>query len=102
MNLLFLTCANKDEAEKIKKVLHEKKLVVCAKMCSVSSSFLWNGKVDNANEVMLIMDSREDLFEQVETEIRKVHSYDTFVLLSVPVTRSSKGIREWIDEELKD
>ena len=35
-------------------------------------------------------------FEQVEEEVAKLHSYDTFVLQSVLVTKISKKAKEWL------
>ena len=100
MNLLFLTCPNKKEAKKISKALLESKLVSCIKMFNVSSSFLWKGKIDSAEEVLLIMDSKDSLFKKVETVVRNIHSYETFVLLSTPVNKASRGIKPWINKEL--
>lgn len=98
--VLFLTCAKVTEADKISKTLLEKRLIVCAKRFPVSSSFLWNGKIDNADEVLLVMDSIEENFEKVRIEVAKIHSYKTFVLLSSPVTQTTKEARDWMGQEL--
>lgn len=99
--IFYLTCANEWEAEEISDVLLSKKLVVCIKKTKVKSNFLFKGKVDEADEVLLIMDSIEEKFSAIEKEVRKIHSYDTFVLMATPIIKSSKGVREWIKEELK-
>lgn len=98
--LLFLTCANNQEADKISDALLDKHLVVCVKKNNVSSSFLWKGKKDKAEEVLLIMDSKESLFTKIEEEIKKIHSYETPVLVSVAVNQFSLGIDQWVKEEL--
>ena len=97
---LWLTCADKAEATKIAKALLEKKLVVCAKQTPVSADFLWKGGIDHNEEVLLVMDSREDLFEKVEAEVKKLHSYDTFVLHAIPITKVSEAARKWAETEL--
>ena len=99
--VLFLTCADEREADEISNVLLMKKLVVCIKKTKVKSSFLYKGKIDDADEVLLIMDSLEEKFSKIEKEVRKIHSYETFVLLASPIIKSSKGVKEWIKEELK-
>lgn len=98
----MLTCRDASEAKKITEVLLQQKLVVCVKQLAVSSDFLWHGDIDHNDEVLLVMDSREDLFDQVESEVAKLHSYDTFVLQTIPVTRTSKKALQWMEEELKD
>lgn len=99
--LVFLTCANPKEAELISKALLERKLVVCIKKTKVSSNFLWKKRIDKSDEVLLIMDSVEEKFEDLEKEVKKHHSYDTFVLVAVPVVRASKGIIRWMREEFR-
>jgi len=99
--VLFLTCADEREANEITDVLLRKKLVVCIKKTKVESSFLFKGKTDAASEVLLIMNSIGKNFFAIEKEVRKIHSYKTFVLLASPIIKSSKGVKEWIKEELK-
>lgn len=99
---LFLTCANKVEADEISKSLLTKRLVVCIKKTTVTSSFLWKGKIDNSEEVLLIMDSVEEKFAEIEKEVRKMHSYETFVLVANPVVKFSKGVEKWIEEEISN
>ena len=98
---LLLTCANDKEAEKISQALLKKHLAVCIKKTKVSSSFLWKGKIDKDNEILLLMDSVEEKFAEIEKEIRKLHSYETFVLMAVPVIKVSKGIEEWMKDEIR-
>lgn len=98
---LLLTCADDKEAEKISQALLKKHLVVCIKKTKVSSSFLWKGKIDKADEILLIMESVEEKFEEIEKEIRRLHSYKTFVLMAVPVVKVSSGIEKWMKSEIK-
>ncbi len=98
---LWLTCDDKKEATKASEVLLEKNLITCAKQIEVYSQFNWQGKMDYSDEVLLLMDSRLDLFEEVEKEITKIHSYDTFVLQAVPVLAVSKKASKWLAKELK-
>ncbi len=99
---LYLTCLDKTEADKITSVLIKKHLIACAKQVPVSSDFLWRGKVDHNEEILLIMDSREDLFDEIETEVAKLHCYETFVLQATPVIKTSKAAEKWLNDQLKD
>lgn len=101
MVLLFLSCANDKEAQKISQSLLKKHLIVCAKKTPVSSAFFWKGKIDKANEILLIMESVEENYEEIEKEVRKLHSYETFVLSAIPVIKYSKGVETWLKEGLK-
>jgi periplasmic divalent cation tolerance protein len=99
---LWLTCANESEADKIAEALLAKKLIACARQVPVSSKFRWQGKIEKANEVMLVMESRLDLFEQVEKEVKQLHSYESFVLEATAVRLVSAKASKWLKEELND
>lgn len=99
---LWLTCANEKEASKIANTLLAAQLVACTHILPVSSTFRWQGKIDSSKEVLLIMDSHQDLFTEVEKEVAKLHSYDTFVLKSVSITDVSKKAKKWLKTELKN
>ncbi len=66
----------------------------------ITSKFLWQGAIESTNEVLLIMESEESKFEAIEKEVRKLHSYTTFVLMATEPTRVSNGVAEWIQESL--
>jgi periplasmic divalent cation tolerance protein len=97
---LFLTCANQSEAEKITRLLLNKHLAACVKQASVESKYLWEGEVEESEEVLLIMDSEESLFGQIEQEVANLHSYDTFVLQAIPVSKISKKAETWLNKSL--
>lgn len=98
---LYLTCDSKKEASKISNALLAKRLIVCAKLFPISADYHWQGKIEHSNETLLIMESRLDLFDVVESEITKLHSYDTIVLEAVPIAAVSKKAAKWMNESLK-
>ena len=101
MAIYYLTCADSREADKISKVLLKKRLVACAKKHTIESNFWWKGKVDNAKEILLMFESVEENFEKIEKEVKKLHSYQTYVLFSIPVGKTTKRVEKWLKDELK-
>lgn len=98
---IWLTVGGKEEANKIANALLVKHLVACAKQIPVVSDYRWQAKIENAKEVLLVMDSKIDHFEAIEKEIKALHSYDTFVLQAVPVARLSKSAEKWLVAEVQ-
>jgi len=99
---LWLTCANEKEASKIANTLLVKHLVACAKQLPLTADYHWQSKIEHSDEILLIMESREDLFDQTEAEVAKFHSYDTFVLEATPISKISKKAENWLKSELKN
>ena len=98
---LYLTCTNTVEAGEISDALLEKHLVMCSKQLPVDSRFHWKGNIDHNSEILLLMNSRMDLFDEVEAEVAKLHSYETFVLEAIPISKVSKAAEKWMQESLK-
>lgn len=96
---LILTCKDRAEAEKIADCLLKQKLIACAKFLSIDSRYNWEGKIVESQEVMVLMESLAGNFEKIEAEITKLHSYDIFVLKSLPITIISKKAAEWLEKE---
>ncbi len=98
---LWLTCRDKTEAGKIADSLLKKRLIACARQVPVNSAYRWKGKIDSSKEIMLLMESRTDLFDEIEAEVKKLYSYDTFVLGAVTTSKVSKNAGKWLRSELK-
>lgn len=98
--LLFLSCKDIEEAEKISHCLLQKKLVVCAKKMPISSSYLWKGKIESAQEVLLIMDSIEENFEKIEQEVKKIHSYKTYTLFMTKINKINNKALKWLTKSV--
>ena len=96
---LVLTCGSWQEAQKIADVLLEKKLVACVEMMEIKSRYRWHGEVVGGDEIKLIMETVVSNFEDIEAEVKKLHSYDTFVLQQIPVHRVSAKATKWWENE---
>jgi periplasmic divalent cation tolerance protein len=96
-----LTCASWQEAQAIADVLLEKRLIACAEFMEIKSKYHWQGRLEEGNEIKLIMKTIADNFQSVEAEVAKLHSYKTFVLQALPVAHTSKAAETWLEEEIK-
>ena len=97
---LVLTCGSWQEAQKIADKLLDQKLVACVEFMEIKSKAWWQGQLESAQEVKLVMQSAEHLFEKVEKAIKQLHSYDTFVLQQIPLTNVSSEAKLWLEEIL--
>lgn len=97
---LVLTCGSWQEAQNIADELLEKGLVACVEFMEVKSKYRWNGAIDQANEIKLIMLTEAKMFDEVEKVVDKLHTYETFVLQSLPISQVSAKAGEWLNKEI--
>ncbi len=95
---LTLTCSNQNEAQKIADSLLRQRLVACVKFEEVTSQFRWKGEIETAAEIKLSMTTIADHYDKIEAEITKLHSYETFVLQQIPITRLNQAAADWLLE----
>jgi periplasmic divalent cation tolerance protein len=97
---LFLSCETRAEAEKIAQALLEQRLVACVRFAETDCSYWWKGEIVDAHETVMTMATVAENFATIETEVEKMHTYDTFVLQQLPIERLSKKAAAWLLEEL--
>jgi periplasmic divalent cation tolerance protein len=93
---LFLTCASWQEAQAITDALLEKKLVACVEQMEIRSKNWWEGATEDTKEIKLSMLSIAEHYTQIEAEIAKHHSYDTFVLKQISITHLNEDAVKWL------
>jgi periplasmic divalent cation tolerance protein len=98
----ILSCGSWQEAQKIADSLLDKKLVACVEFIESQSKYIWHGQKEEAKEVTLLMESLSTLFSAVEEEVAKIHSYETFVLKEIPISRVSKKAQDWWNASVKE
>ncbi|MCL1969941.1 MAG: divalent-cation tolerance protein CutA [Candidatus Bathyarchaeota archaeon] len=100
--MVYVSASSRVEAERIARVLLDERLVACVNIVdSVFSLFHWEGRVDSAEECLLIMKSRVDLFATLEERVRTLHSYDVPEIVAVPIILVSAKYFDWINSVLK-
>ncbi len=84
--VVLVTAASKQEAETLTQTLLEEKLIACANIVwPVSSRFRWEGKVEQAEEFLVLMKSRLDLFDALSERILVLHIYEVPEVLALPI-----------------
>ena len=98
---IFTTTDKKEDAQKIVRDLVEKRLVACAQVIGpISSTYWWREKIEEAEEWLCIMKSREDLYEHIEKTLKRIHPYDEPEILATPVVAGSRSYLAWLDEQV--
>ena|SRR5450759_1308534 len=98
---IFTTTETKEEAGKIAQYLVAEKLAACVQITGpIASTYRWKGKVENAQEWLCLIKTRDDLYNKVETAIKKLHSYETPEIIAVPIIKGSSEYLSWLNDVL--
>jgi periplasmic divalent cation tolerance protein len=100
--LLLCTVDTMDNGKALSQKLVEERLAACVNMVpSVSSVFSWEGEVHNETEQLLIIKSREDLFEKLEKVIVDNHPYKIPEIIALPVVKGYSPYMKWFNKSLE-
>jgi len=100
--VVLVTTANREEAEKILDILLEARLVACGNILSeVASVFRWAGKIEKAEECLVLLKSRKDLFERIAEVVKKLHSYEVPEIIAFEIADGSEAYLNWLENSLK-
>jgi len=98
---VITTAGKKDDAEKIAKILVEKRLAGCVQIVGpISSTYWWKKKIETDEEWLCFIKSDENLFEKIEKAIKEVHPYETPEIIALPIIKGSKEYLKWLNDEL--
>ena len=95
--VVFMTAANGEEATRLADMLVGAHLAACVQILpEMESVYRWQGKVERQAEVLLIAKTTRGKFDELEREVRALHSYDTPEIVAVPIVTGSVPYLEWL------
>jgi periplasmic divalent cation tolerance protein len=95
--LLYITHESKAKAEELTDHLLQKKIIACANIFPISSSYWWNAAIQHDDEWVSIVKTSLRLWEIVEQEVEKHHSYDVPCIIRMEV-EANEAYEKWIEE----
>ncbi|MGQ9531014.1 MAG: divalent-cation tolerance protein CutA [Candidatus Bathycorpusculaceae bacterium] len=100
--IVIVTAPNKSEAEKIVQSMFNERLIACANIIGpVHSLFWWQGKIESAEEYMLLMKTNAGMFEKIAEKVKSLHSYEVPEIIAMPIVKGFKHYLEWLTKTLR-
>ena len=100
--IVLVTCASIIEARRIGRSVAAKKLAACANIVrGVESVYRWKGKVERAQEVLVVMKTTAARLRELEREVKRLHSYDVPEFIVLPVVAGSLEYLKWVGESVR-
>jgi periplasmic divalent cation tolerance protein len=100
--IILTTCPDREQAERIARRLLELHLAACINILpGVQSIYRWEGDIESAAEVLMLIKTRVDLIREVQSTIAGLHSYEVPELLVLPISAGSESYLAWLDASLR-
>ncbi|HSK45761.1 MAG TPA: divalent-cation tolerance protein CutA [Candidatus Binatia bacterium] len=97
VRIILTTAGSQEEASKIGLALVERRLAACVNIVPrIESIYRWQGKVETAQEWLLLIKTQAELYERVRDAVKELHSYDLPECVMLVVTAGSQDYLDWI------
>ncbi len=99
--VVFMTAASREEAARLADMLVGARLAACVQILpEIESVYRWEGKIERQGEILILAKSTRDKFDELDAQVRAIHSYDTPEILAVNVAELSAPYHKWLQESL--
>ncbi len=94
--IVMTTCESRTNAEAVAQALLAQSLAACVQIFPISSLYKWQGKIEQAEELMLFCKIKAGDYASVETVIRALHTYETPEIIEIAITNGAPAYLRWI------
>lgn len=95
-----MTAPDADTARRVARALVDERLVACASLVpGVTSLYRWEGAVEEAAEVLVVMKTRAELVPRLAARAAELHPYQVPEVLALEVDGGLSAYCRWVLEE---
>ena len=99
--IVFVTCESREQAETIAQTVVTEKLAACVNVLpGIRSCYVWEGKLNWSDEILLMIKTTRARFDQLQDRIKALHSYSVPEIVGVTIDAASALYAEWIESSV--
>ena len=99
--LILSTCPDADTAQRLARTLVEERLAACVSVLpGVLSTYRWQGRVEQANEVQLLAKTSADRRDALMARLAELHPYELPEILAVEIA-GLPAYLDWVAAETR-
>jgi periplasmic divalent cation tolerance protein len=103
LRIVLSTAGSHDEARRIANELVERRLAACVNIVAkIESIFSWKGKVQEGEEVLMIIKTTEAVFPKLRDAITELHTYEVPECLALAVEAGNDPYLKWVAESVEE
>ncbi|MDR7485606.1 MAG: divalent-cation tolerance protein CutA [Armatimonadota bacterium] len=100
--VILVTCSRADEASRIAQALVDEHLAACVNVVpGLRSVYRWQGRVEHADELLLIVKTSRDRLDEVVARVQGLHSYTVPEVIALPVQGGAAPYLAWLEAQVR-
>ena len=99
--VILITTNTTGEAQQIARLLLEQRQAACVNIVpEVDSSFWWEGKLDSAQESLLVIKTKASRLPDIINLVKGMHSNTIPEIIALPIIDGNQDYLDWIDKDV--
>ena len=100
--LVFTNLPDRSAANALARALVERRVAACVNVLSeCTSAYRWQGKVETATEIPMLMKTTAAAYPELERTIRELHPYELPEIVAVPICSGLPEYLDWVATETR-
>lgn len=100
--LVISTVPNENLANKLSKILLENRVAACVSIIkNVNSLYWWKESIENSSEIILLIKTTDEKYQEVEDLIKKNHPYEIPEIIAFDIKKGFSKYLKWIEDETR-
>jgi len=98
--VVITTLPDEDSAAALTRALLEARVAACVnRMPACESQYWWQGKIETARELPLLIKTTRACYDALEAAIRHHHPYDVPEIVALPVQAGLPAYLDWVVQQ---
>lgn len=99
--VVLVTVPSMEVAEAIARAVVPESLAACVNIVpGLRSIYSWQGRIEDAPELLLLIKTRADQLARLETRIRTLHPYTVPGIVALPVVAGHAPYLSWVSDSV--
>lgn len=96
----FVTAPSPETAERLARALVSERLAACVNLIAgVRSVYRWKGEICDDPEVLLVIKTSKEKFDQLKARVLELHEYEVPEVIALPIVDGHAEYLSWLGLE---
>lgn len=96
--IVLTTFESKEQGKRVIDIILQEQLVACVQELNIQSHYIWKNELCNDNEVLVLMKTTNELYDNLKSRLLEIHPYETAEIVRIDIADGSKDYLSWIRE----
>jgi periplasmic divalent cation tolerance protein len=101
LKLVQTTVADREQADRLARMLIEHKLAACVQSLPITSTYRWQGEIEQGSEILLLIKTTAPRADALQEMLEREHPYEVPEIVTLDIDTVSAAYAAWAEAQTK-